>query len=790
MLSDDSYVINPISDGFEEELKDAFLQACFVRVELDVLLPLDSFAHGGLDATELFVLQTLSKLRELLRNEVGGRILRKAVGHTEGEAAVILKPGSHLGIERIEEDALTVHAAEVGTVRHRHAGTDEMQGLVTVERHIGPLDQDGVCRGEVIVHMHGHAADQVVQDRDGVHVDGIIVVDGDIVQKAGDRLDAVAAAVLAAGAVGVGQTELLKDGTGFLAADTEAADLTHGVAVQLQRRPDTGRFVLDHQEEDVGLEVVEEVALHKGRGIVRELVDAEDEAGLDPVAQAIPASVIIELQGLGGGDFGRGNGLGLAGLFLFFEIRNRKQPSADHRDEDHGDQQSSACVFIVSAQRGLCSGGGDDLGGDAEDGGLVQNEGDGAVIVHGHVHLDPLAIDKHHQADKVVGILKGDGDGGRISRGNSTEGLAGDNKRAVFGRGLDVGRDGGVFVLTEGGLGVNECIDQLFEVGLHGSVGIAGELAESDNTVFGKGIRNGLDCSGLGPRGVSLGSCLRVCFGGIADPVSTVAAGVLGGARCRKGERRDAGEHQDNEQCREKLFHGRSPSFHPHPRIFYWDKMYLQNSILCCCCQDQEALVIVLAGVGGEDEEFCAVRDGRGAVILTGHDMIAEPVADECAAVVLVGAQQVGIRKGAGTEHAVAQGFGGGVDNDGSKLFEGSVLGIAVLEVGELPLIRAVEDRDGIVHVVAVVGALAEDGGAGILAVGGMGLVEAVLALAAENGFVHFGTGDGQPGDNIGVHGLERRKVRGRAVLHGFRGLGERVSCLIAACRQDQAEQA
>ena len=194
--------------------------------------------------------------------------------------------------------------------------------------------------------------------------------------------------------------------------------------------------------------------------------------------------------------------------------------------------------------------------------------------------------------------------------------------------------------------------------------------------------------------------------------------------------------------------------------------------------------------MGGEDEELRAVREGRGAVVLTGHDMIAEPVADQGAAVVLVGVQQVGIRKGAGAEDTVAQGFGGGIDDDGAELLDGSVLGIAVLEVGKLPLVRAVEDRDGVVHVGAVIGALAEDGGAGSFAVGGMGLVEAVLALAAENGFVHFGTGDSQPGDNIGVHGLERSKVRGHAVLHGFRGFGERIRSLIAACRQDQTEQA
>ena len=199
--------------------------------------------------------------------------------------------------------------------------------------------------------------------------------------------------------------------------------------------------------------------------------------------------------------------------------------------------------------------------------------------------------------------------------------------------------------------------------------------------------------------------------------------------------------------------------------------MYLQNGGLGRCCQDQEALVVVLAGVGGEDEELCAVREGRGAVILTGHDMIAEPVADEGAAVVLVGAQHVGIRKGAGAEDTVAQGFGGCVDDNSAELLEGSVLGIAVLEVGKLPLVRAVEDRDGVVHVGAVIGALAEDSGTGGFAIGGMGLVEAVLALAAENGFVHFGTGDGQPGDDIGVHGLERREVRRRAVLHGRRSI-------------------
>ena len=98
------------SDRFKKEAEDLCLQFFFVRVELQILFPLYGLTHGGLDAAELFVLQTLSKLRELLRNEVGGRILRKAVGHTEGESAVILQSGSHLGIEHIEEDALTVHA--------------------------------------------------------------------------------------------------------------------------------------------------------------------------------------------------------------------------------------------------------------------------------------------------------------------------------------------------------------------------------------------------------------------------------------------------------------------------------------------------------------------------------------------------------------------------------------------------------------------------------------------------------------------------------------------------------
>ena len=175
--------------------------------------------------------------------------------------------------------------------------------------------------------------------------------------------------------------------------------------------------------------------------------------------------------------------------------------------------------------------------------------------------------------------------------------------------------------------------------------------------------------------------------------------------------------------------------------------------------------------MGREDEQLRAVREGRGAVVLTGHDMIAEPVTDEGTAVFFVGAQQVGIRKGAGTEDTVGQGFGRGVDNDDAELLEGSVLGIAVLEVRKLPLIRAVEDRDGVVHVGAVVAALAEDGGACAFAVGCMGLIEAVLALAAENGFVDLGTGDGQPGDNIRVQGLKRREVRGCAVLHGCRSI-------------------
>ena len=63
-----------------------------------------------------------------------------------------------------------------------------------------------------------------------------------------------------------------------------------------------------------------------------------------------------------------------------------------------------------------------------------------------------------------------------------------------------------------------------------------------------------------------------------------------------------------------------------------------------------------------------------------------------------------------------------------------------------------------------------------------MGLVEAVLALAAEDRLIDFGTGDGQPGDDIRVHSLKSSEVRGRAVLHGFRSLGKRIGSLIAAC--------
>ena len=539
-------VIISYSGRFEEQAQDGFLQALFVRVEFDIPFPFACFARGGHNSLIFLVIQTLSKLCKLLRNEVGNRVVGQGVGHLQGKAAFILQGRAHFGIQRIQIDTLAVHTAEVGAVRHIQTVADEMHNLFPVQGDIGALDESRVGRSQVFVDMHGHTADHVVQYGNGVHSDGIIVVDGDIVQKAGHRLDAVAAAVLSAGAVGVGQGKLLKDGSGFLTADAEAANLAHGVAVQLQCRPRACRFVLDHQEEDVRLQVVEEVALYKSRGIVRELVDAEKQTGLEPVAQAVPAAVIIELQRLDGSGLGGGNGLRLAGLFPFFEIRDRKQPSADHRDEDHGDQQSPACVIFVSVQGSLSLGSRDDLRDGAEDGGLVQNEGDRAVIVHDGVELDPLAVDKHHQADKVVGILNGDGDGGGIRGGNSAEGLAGDNKRAVFGRGFDVGRDSGVFVLGKCVFRGNEAVNELFEVSLHSSVGIAGQLAESDSAFFGSGVRNCLDSGGFGPRGVSLGGCLRVCLGGIADPVS--AAGVLCGARCRKGERRDAGEHQDYEQ--------------------------------------------------------------------------------------------------------------------------------------------------------------------------------------------------------------------------------------------------
>ena len=249
-------VIISYSGRFEEQAQDGFLQALFVRVEFDIPFPFARFARGGNDPLILLVVQTLSKLCELLRNEVGNRVVSQGVGHLQGKAAVVLQRCAHFGIQRVQIDTLAVHTAEVGAVRYIQPVADKMHDLFPVQGDIGALDESRVGRSQVFVDMHGHTADHVIQHRNGVHGDGIIMINGDIIKQAGDRLDAVAAAVLAAGAVGMGQGKLLEAGAGFLAAVAETADLAHGVAVQLQCSPGTGCFVLDHQDEDVGLQIV------------------------------------------------------------------------------------------------------------------------------------------------------------------------------------------------------------------------------------------------------------------------------------------------------------------------------------------------------------------------------------------------------------------------------------------------------------------------------------------------------------------------------------------------------
>ena len=84
-------VIISYSGRFEEQAQDGFLQALFVRVEFDIPFSLARFARGGDDALILLVVQTLSKLCELLRNEVGNRVVSQGVGHLQGKAAVVLQ---------------------------------------------------------------------------------------------------------------------------------------------------------------------------------------------------------------------------------------------------------------------------------------------------------------------------------------------------------------------------------------------------------------------------------------------------------------------------------------------------------------------------------------------------------------------------------------------------------------------------------------------------------------------------------------------------------------------------
>ena len=155
--------------------------------------------------------------------------------------------------------------------------------------------------------------------------------------------------------------------------------------------------------------------------------------------------------------------------------------------------------------------------------------------------------------------------------------------------------------------------------------------------------------------------------------------------------------------------------------------------------------------------------------------MVLGPVENQGTAVGFVGVQQVGIGERSGAENTPGLGFGGGIDDHSAELIKGTVFGIAVLEVGKLPLVGAVEDRNRIVHIGAVIGALAVDRGTGGFAVRGMGLVITVFALAAEDWLVDLGTGDRKPGDEVGVESLEGGEVGRRAGFYAFCGLGEGV---------------
>ena len=97
-----------------------------------------------------------------------------------------------------------------------------------------PLYQGIVHAGKIIFNGDRHAAHRVVQDRNGAHSQGKVVVDGHTAEQSAHRIHRVFTALLQPVAIGICVADLMGGRTDRFPIAAKNGDLCHGIAVDLE----------------------------------------------------------------------------------------------------------------------------------------------------------------------------------------------------------------------------------------------------------------------------------------------------------------------------------------------------------------------------------------------------------------------------------------------------------------------------------------------------------------------------------------------------------------------------
>ena len=321
---------------------DAVPEGIFVGEELGrFVLGLLIVAGGGDHGEHGIVIIVLHQVGDILDREVGVQEAFHLIKGVDDEVGVVLVLSLGLGGEGVDIEALVAHTGDVGVQAVVRTGPDEAEGLLPFQLNGGALDILLAKRGDIVLKGDGDAADQVVEDGDGVHAEGEVAVNGRAEEQAVHGTHRVLAAVMLAGAKAVGIGDLHGLVAAHQAIDREPGHVAHGVAVDLKRGDGLLCMIEDHEEEVVGHAVVVEGLDLAGLLVFHAVVRTDEENALEAALDGIDLTVVVDEAGI------EGIGIILAGGTGLLQLGQDNGHDEQDQDDQVRDQDEAPVALIL-----------------------------------------------------------------------------------------------------------------------------------------------------------------------------------------------------------------------------------------------------------------------------------------------------------------------------------------------------------------------------------------------------------------------------------------------------------